>query len=246
VDKFSAMSEDWWNYNGVCKPLHSMNRLRIPFIRDRLLSGNTEQANSGKPLEGLKILDVGCGGGIVSEQLARLGAEVTGIDASEQNINIAKHHCARDVTTQHINYVCSTVEDLAPHSLGKFDAVVASEVIEHVDNPEMFIQTLSNVLKEDGSLFLTTINRTNRSWLLAVVGAEYILGLLPRGTHNWDKFVQPEEAEEMLDKAGMTTRLVNGMAYIPGVNCWSWFPDQSVNYALHATKYSSSVAQNTS
>jgi len=118
----------------------------------------------------------------------------------------------------------------------KFDAVVASEVIEHVDNPQLFIQTISNLLKDEGSLFLTTLNRTTRSWLLAIIGAEHILGMLPVGTHDWNKFLTPGEVEMMLDSAG-GTRLVNGMLYVPGLNKWSWFPDSSVNYALHATKY---------
>jgi len=233
VDKFSKMAEDWWNPNGVCKPLHSMNRLRIPFVRDRLVP----QVKTDTPLKGFTILDIGCGGGIVSEQLARLGATVTGVDACKENIDIAKFHCSRDPTTKDIQYLCTTVEDFAENSELKFDAVVASEVIEHVDNPQLFIQTISGLLKDDGSLFLTTLNRTTRSWLLAIIGAEHIMGLLPVGTHDWNKFLTPAEVEMMLDTAGMGTKVVNGMLYVPGVNKWSWFPDSSVNYALHATKY---------
>ncbi|XP_023335498.1 uncharacterized protein LOC111706791 isoform X2 [Eurytemora carolleeae] len=233
VDKFSSMAEDWWNPDGVCKPLHSMNRLRIPFIRDRLVG----EITSDKPLSGLHILDVGCGGGIVSEQLARLGAQVTGVDASQSNINIAKLHRTRDPDTVGIEYICSTVEEFQTSSLRKFDAVVASKIIEHVNNPQLFIQSISLLLKDEGSVFLTTLNRSTRSWLLAILGAEYVLGLLPRGTHDWNKFIKPEELEGWLDAAGIGTRLVNGMVYVPGLNTWSWFPDNSVNYALHGKKY---------
>jgi len=239
VDKFAKMAEDWWNHDGVCKPLHSMNRLRIPFVRDRLTAElKLTITEPETPLVGLQILDIGCGGGIVSEQLARLGARVTGVDACKENIDIAQFHCKRDPSTENIQYFCTTVEDfLANNSELKFDAVVASEVIEHVENPQVFIQTISSLLKDGGSLFLTTINRSTCSWLLAIVGAEYVLRLLPTGTHDWNKFLKPEEIEEMLDKAGMGTKLVQGMSYIPGLNRWDWFPDSSVNYALHATKY---------
>lgn len=241
VDKFAKMAEDWWNLNGVCKPLHSMNRLRIPFVRDRLVGGALESMTTNHPetpLQGLRILDIGCGGGIVSEQLARLGATVTGVDACKENIDIAKFHCTRDPSTENIQYLCTTVEEFYQNNSElKFDGIIASEVIEHVENPQIFIQTISHLLKDGGSLFLTTLNRSTRSWLLAIIGAEYILRLLPTGTHDWNKFLKPEEVEEMLDKVGMGTKVVQGMLYIPGLNRWDWFPDSSVNYALHATKY---------
>jgi len=233
VDKFSKMAADWWNPEGVCKPLHSMNKVRVPFVRDRLVPNN----NTAQPLKGLQILDVGCGGGILSEPLARLGASVTGVDACKENIDIAKFHSTKDENTKTINYICSTVEEFAETSELKFDAIVASEIIEHVDNPQLFINTNTSLLKEGGHLFITTLNRTTRSWLLAIVGAEYVLGMLPKGTHDWDKFLKPEEIQEMCEIAGLGTRMVNGLTYIPVMNKWIWIPDNSVNFALHATKY---------
>merc|ERR1719427_2288847 len=185
------MASDWWNTEGVCKPLHSMNRLRVPFVRDRLVPNN----RNALPLQGLKILDVGCGGGILSEPLARLGAKVTAVDACKENIDIAKFHSVKDEATKEINYICSTIEEFAESQEDKFDAIVASEIIE------------------------------------------YVIGLLPKGTHDWNKFLKPEEIEEMCDNCGMGTRLVNGMTYIPVFNKWLWIPDKSVNFALHAIKY---------
>jgi len=242
VDKFSAMSSDWWNPHGVCKPLHSMNRLRIPLIRDGLISSGVtrvELAYSDKPLQGLKILDVGCGAGIIAEALARIGAEVTAIDACQENIEAAKIHAELDPSlANNLKYICTTVEEHVDDvsDVFEYDAIVSSEVIEHVDNPPLFVAKCSQILKPDGSFFLTTLNRSTRSWLLAIVGAEYILGLLPKGTHQWDKFITPTELGDMLVQEGCQTRLVQGMMYIPGINKWSWIPDSSVNYALHAVK----------
>lgn len=234
VDKFAKMAGDWWNPEGVCKPLHSMNMVRVPFVRDRLVPGNNRSA---QPLKGMNILDVGCGGGILSEPLARLGASVTGVDACKENIEIAKFHSNKDNQTKNINFICSTIEEFAENSDTKFDAVVASEIIEHVDNPQLFITSMSSLLKDGGDLFITTLNRTTRSWLFAIVGAEYVACMLPKGTHDWEKFLKPEEIEEMCEKAGLGTRMVSGMTYIPVVNKWMWIPDKSVNFALHATKY---------
>jgi len=240
VDKFSAMSLDWWNPHGVCKPLHSMNRLRVPLVRDSIVNSglsNIHLAHSDTPLKGLKILDVGCGAGILSEALARIGAEVTAIDACPQNIEVAKSHAQQDESlSDNLKYVCTTVEEHVETVNDEYDAIVASEVIEHVDNPGVFVNKCSQVLKSGGSFIVTTINRSTRSWLLAIVGAEYILGLLPIGTHDWFKFLTPTEVSGMLDEAGCQTRLVHGMLYIPGVNKWSWISDNSINYAIHAVK----------
>jgi len=240
VDKFSAMSGDWWNPHGVCRPLHSMNRLRVPLIRDGLINSglsNIQLAHSDKPLEGLKILDVGCGAGIIAEALARIGADVTAIDACAENIEAAKIHADLDPNlADNLKYICTTVEEHVEVVSDEYDAIVASEVIEHVDNPEIFVRKCSQVLKVDGSFFLTTLNRSTRSWLLAIVGAEYVLGLLPKGTHEWDKFLTPGELGDMLGQAECQTRLVHGMLYLPVLNKWSWVSDNSVNYALHAVK----------
>jgi len=240
VDKFTAMSRDWWNPHGVCKPLHSMNRLRVPLVRDCLVNSgisNVHLAHTDTPLRGLKILDVGCGAGILSEALARIGAEVTAIDACPENIEVAKAHAELDESlSDNLKYICTTVEEYVDTVEDEYDAIVASEVIEHVNNPDTFVRKCTEVLKTDGSFFVTTINRSSRSWLLAIVGAEYVLGLLPKGTHDWDKFLKPNEVSDMLNSAGCQTRLVHGMLYLPVVNKWSWIPDNSVNYALHAVK----------
>lgn len=239
VDKFSAMSSDWWNPSGVCAPLHSFNKLRIPLVRDGLISSGLvpESENPATPLANTNILDVGCGAGIVSEPLARLGATVTGIDACQQNIEVARHHSNLDPGIEdRLNYLCTTVEEFRERDGDKYDAVVASEVIEHVDNPNIFVNNCAELLKPGGSLFITTLNRTTRSWLLAILGAEYILGLLPKGTHSWDKFLTPEEVTDMVEKAGLVTRQTSGMSYIPVVNSWCWTQDHSVNYMLQAVK----------
>jgi len=240
VDKFTIMSRDWWNPHGVCKPLHSMNRLRVPLVRDGLVNSGTsniDMAHTDTPLKGLKILDVGCGAGIFSEALARIGAEVTAIDACAENIEEAKTHAKLDESLRdNLKYICTTVEEHVDTVDDEYDAIVASEVIEHVNNPDTFVRKCTEVLKTDGSFFLTTINRSTRSWLLAIVGAEYVLGLLPKGTHDWNKFLKPSEVSDMLNNAGCQTRLVHGMLYMPVINKWSWISDKSVNYAMHAVK----------
>jgi len=247
VDKFKAMSSDWWNPSGVCKPLHSMNTLRIPLIREGLLQSvlaSPEYQDTDKPLTGLKILDVGCGAGIISEQLARIGASVVGIDACEENIEAAREHADLDPGLDtNLKYYCHTVEQHLENLEDCYDAVVASEVIEHVENQQIFIRKCIEAIKPDGSIFVTTINRTSRSWLLAIVGAEYVLGLLPRGTHQWEKFVQPSELCRMVETEGCHTRSVQGMLYVPWANVWKWFPDCSVNYAFHAVKSKEETAE---
>jgi len=242
VDKFRAMSSTWWDPKGVCRPLHSMNRLRVPLVREGLLQeGTLSEAfmETDKPLTGLKLLDVGCGAGLLSEPLARIGASVVGLDACTENIEAAREHLSLDPELQErLSYQCCTVEEHAENLDGPcYDAVVASEVIEHVDNPEIFLTKCSQLLKPGGSIFLTTINRSTSSWLLAIVGAEYVLGLLPRGTHEWDKFVKPEELGRLLEGRECTVRSVKGMMYLPPpMDSWSWTSDCSVNFALHAVK----------
>ena len=239
LDKFSAMAQDWWNPHGVCKPLHSLNRLRVPLVRDGLVSTGLTQpelAESDKPLSGLRVLDVGCGAGLLSEALARIGAHVTAIDACSDNIEAAKIHAADDEELGNLSYICTSIEEHSLNLSEKYHAVVASEVIEHVDNQELFLEKCLEVLRPSGSIFLTTINKTQLSWLVAIVGAEYVTGLLPRGTHQWEKFISPERIREILSEQDCQTRLVHGMMYNPLTNNWWFAANDSVNFALHAVK----------
>merc|ERR1712018_909803 len=216
-----------------------MNGVRVPFVCDNLLKAQGRTVTDDLTLSNYKIIDIGCGGGILSESLARLGASVTGLDPCVPNIEAAKAHAAKDSQIlANITYIPMTAEEFLEQNKDgpAFDAVVASEVIEHVDNPQQFVNTCSKLVNEDGSLFFTTIDRTTKSWLGAIVAAEYILKLLPSGTHDWNKFIRPQELTEMIENSGCNVRSVQGMFYIPGVNKWTWFPDSSVNYALHAIK----------
>lgn len=237
VQKFESIASEWWNPNGPAKALHSMNTLRVPLVTDGLLkTGKTKSTD--KPLDGLKIIDIGCGGGILSEALARLGATVVGLDPADSNIKVAQSHANLDPSiAERITYMNITAEEyLERHLESPFDAAVASEVIEHVDNPQEFVSTCSQLVTNDGSLFFTTINRNTKSWLGAIIAAEDILGLLPKGTHDWNKFITPQELSTFTESAGCRVRLIHGMFYFPGINKWTWFPDVSVNYALHAIK----------
>jgi len=247
VNKFQNMTNQWWDPNGPAKGLHSMNDLRVPLVRDGLI--HTHRVDPGataagaEPLAGLNILDVGCGGGLLTERLARMGAQVVGIDAAQASIDAAQAHLSNDqLLMGRIKYKLCTVEEYLAASDGgqsgkKFDAVVASEVIEHVSNPAMFVNTCSSLLSDGGSIFVTTINRTMRSYLGAILAAEYALRLLPVGTHDWNKFVTPAEVEKWLKDAGCSKiRLVHGMFYVPFLNKWTWIPDTAVNYAIHAVK----------
>ncbi|KAK4019718.1 ubiquinone biosynthesis O-methyltransferase, mitochondrial [Daphnia magna] len=239
IQKFSKMANEWWDINGPFNGLHSLNQLRVPFIRNGISSYQKSTIMNATPaslLAGCSILDVGCGGGILSESLGRLGANVTAIDPSEENVAAASLH-AQKLKLKNVTYEVNSVENfqtLNPTTL--FDAVTASEVIEHVENPEFFIQTCTNLLKPGGSLFITTINRTAASWALAICAAEYALNVVPKGTHDWNKFVTPDELNSFFTKNGCQLRQLHGMAYNPFLNKWHWSRCTSVNYALHATK----------
>ncbi|CAL4137198.1 unnamed protein product, partial [Meganyctiphanes norvegica] len=241
VNKFRAMAESWWDPHGDCKPLHSLNKLRVSLIRNNLIQSgivNPAFVNGPQPLTGLNILDVGCGGGILCEPLARLGAQVTGVDAAQENISVAEIHAQRDHRVlKNVNYICGTIEE---HSVSvgsmQYDAVVASEVLEHVDQPEVFIDSCASLIKPGGSLFLTTINKTYTSWIGAIAIAEYALHLLPPGTHNWEKFIPRQDLLFMVEKSQCHPKSVQGMAYNPVNNQWCWISNISVNYAVHAIK----------
>ncbi|XP_078617548.1 ubiquinone biosynthesis O-methyltransferase-like [Branchiostoma floridae x Branchiostoma japonicum] len=237
VKKFNALASKWWDTKGELKGLHSMNRLRVPMIRDTLVKHHNISKKS-RPLEGLRILDVGCGGGILSVPLAKLGAQVTGLDASEEAVKAATAHMARDPSLKDtLTFTHGTVEDLVASEVRDYyDALVASEVIEHVDALDDFVGSSCDLVKPGGSLFFTTINRTTQSYYLAVIAAEYIVGVVPRGTHNWNKFVKPEELKNELKANNCHHRLIHGMFYNPFLNRWNWTGSTEMNYALHAIK----------
>uniref|UniRef100_A0A0B7A3G2 Ubiquinone biosynthesis O-methyltransferase, mitochondrial n=1 Tax=Arion vulgaris TaxID=1028688 RepID=A0A0B7A3G2_9EUPU len=238
VNKFSKLSALWWDEAGEFKALHSLNEMRIPLIRDVLVSLKTiDQYDVTRPLEGFLVLDVGSGGGILSEPLARLGASVTGLEASEESIKIAQAHLIHDPAIQDkLQYVQCTVEELAESQAGKFDAVVASEVLEHVTDASLFVTCACKLVKPGGSIFFTTLNKTRLSYILGIAVAENILGVVSPGTHDWEKFVPPVNLQHMLEKNNFITRLVHGMCYNPLTNRWTWIKDTSINYALHAVK----------
>ncbi|XP_010164925.1 ubiquinone biosynthesis O-methyltransferase, mitochondrial, partial [Antrostomus carolinensis] len=236
MKKFQLLAHKWWDEEGEYSALHSMNDIRVPFIRDTLLNMSSNY-HLGNPLSGVKILDVGCGGGLLSEPLGRLGASVTGIDPLEDNIRTADQHKSFDpVLAKRIQYKSSSLEEIVEESMETFDVIVASEVVEHVADLEMFIKCCSQVLKPEGSLFITTINKTQLSYILGIVVAEKILGIVPAGTHEWEKFVPPEELERLLEANGFSVKTVNGMLYNPLSGSWSWMESTSVNYAMHAVK----------
>ncbi|XP_076780193.1 ubiquinone biosynthesis O-methyltransferase, mitochondrial isoform X2 [Arvicanthis niloticus] len=236
VKNFLALAHKWWDEYGKFAPLHSMNDLRVPFIRDNLLKKSANH-HPGKPLSGMKILDVGCGGGLLTEPLGRLGASVVGIDPVAENIKIAQHHKSFDpVLDKRIQYKVCSLEEIVNESAELFDAVVASEVVEHVINLETFIQCCYQVLKPGGSLFVTTINKTQLSYALGIVFSEQIAGIVPKGTHTWEKFVSPEKLESILEPNGLSVETVAGMIYNPFSGYWHWSENTSLNYAAHAVR----------
>lgn len=233
--KFAAIAETWWDSEGPFKPLHVMNPTRLAFIRSALCRHFKKDPYSAKPLEGLKIVDVGCGGGILSEPLARMGATVTGVDAVEKNINIARLHAESDPTTSTIEFCCTTAEKLVEEGR-KFDAVMALEVIEHVAEPAEFCKSLAALTIPDGATIISTINRSMRAYATAIVAAEYILRWLPTGTHEWSKFLTPEELVLILQRAGINVEEMAGFAYNPVTGRWSLSDDISVNFIAMGTK----------
>ncbi|CAL4928351.1 unnamed protein product [Urochloa decumbens] len=243
VAKFAAIAETWWDANGPFKPLHLMNSTRLSFIRSTLCRHFRRDPYSSKPLEGLKVIDVGCGGGILSEPLARMGATVTAIDAVDKNIKIASIHAASDPTTASIEYCCTTAEALVKEER-LFDAVISLEVIEHVANPLEFCESLSALTVPNGATVVSTINRSMRAYATAIVAAEYILRWLPRGTHEWSKLVTPEELSLMLQKASISVEEMAGFAYNPLSGDWSLSDDISVNYIAFGVKKSETPSTN--
>ena len=188
IEKFSRIAEEWWDPTGKFKPLHKFNPIRISYIKEKIIS-SFKLENSDKPLQKIRLLDIGCGGGLLSEPMSRLGAEVTGIDASEKNIQVAKLHAKKN--NLKINYLTASPENLKIDR--KFDVILNMEIIEHVEDVDIFLKSCSSLLKKEGIMFVATINKTLKSYLFAIIGAEYILRWLPIGTHEWDKFIDPND-----------------------------------------------------
>ncbi|MDB2415117.1 bifunctional 2-polyprenyl-6-hydroxyphenol methylase/3-demethylubiquinol 3-O-methyltransferase UbiG [Rickettsiales bacterium] len=227
VEKFSALADKWWDKDGAFKPLHKFNPVRISYIEDIL---NKNFKNGAK---GIDLIDVGCGGGLLSEPMAKLGANVTGIDASEKNINIAKIHSERSNLS--IDYQNISVEDLVKQQK-KYDVVMCMEVLEHVANVQQFIAECCQILKPNGILFMATMNRTVKSYALGIIGAEYILRWLPRGTHDWSKFLKPSEIESGLSENNVKLKQIQGVSYNPLSDAWYLSDDISVNYMIMGVK----------
>ena len=233
IRRFDLLANDWWDPDGPSAMLFRLNPVRISFILDNLAEAISTRRGEPNALAGLQMLDVGCGGGILSEPMARLGASVTGIDASAPNIDAARDH-AHGMNLE-INYECQTLEEL--HETGqKFEVIMAMEILEHVANKATFLETLARVLKPGGSLFLSTFNKTLKSYAAAIVGAEHLLRLLPRGTHQWHKFTPPSEMIQSLLANGLEPVQIKGVAYAPFSNTWTLSKDLSVSYILHASK----------
>ena len=225
IEKFSEIAEEWWDPSGKFKPLHKFNPIRIDYIKQNIIK-TLKLDNKIRPLDKIKILDVGCGGGLLSEPMCRLGAEVTGIDASEKNISVAKIHAKKN--DLNIKYICSSPEKLKNDN--KYDVILNMEIIEHVDDVEFFLKSCSNLLKKNGIMFVATLNKTLKSYIFAIVGAEYILRWLPIGTHEWEKFLKPEELISILKKNDLKLDKVDGMNFNLIKNKWSVGNDKSVNY----------------
>ena len=225
IEKFSAIAAEWWNPNGKFKPLHKFNPIRIKYIKDNIIN-NFKLNLTNKPLKKINILDIGCGGGLLSEPMSRLGASVTGIDASKKNIEIAKLHSKTNKLK--INYMCASPETLKTKI--KFDVILNMEIIEHVKDIDLFIKESSNLLKKNGLMFIATLNKTLKSYLFAIVGAEYILNWLPIGTHDWNKFVKPENIIKICKKNNLHIKKIDGMKINLLNNQWSLSKDNSVNY----------------
>jgi 2-polyprenyl-6-hydroxyphenyl methylase/3-demethylubiquinone-9 3-methyltransferase len=225
IEKFSRIATEWWSPNGKFKPLHKFNPIRIKYIKDNIIQ-NFKLSTKDKPLKNIDILDIGCGGGLLSEPMFRLGANVVGIDASEKNINVAKIHAKKNKIK--IKYICTSPENLKIKK--KFDVILNMEIVEHVEDINFFIKKSSALLKKDGLMFVATLNKTIKSYVFAIVGAEYILKWLPIGTHEWDKFIKPETLIEIAKKNCLKLEKLDGVKFNLLTDKWSLSSDNSVNY----------------
>ena len=227
IEKFSKLAKDWWNPKGKFRPLHLFNPARISFIKDKLISHFALNPNSEKPLEKLKILDVGCGGGLLCEPLNRLGATITGIDASNNNIEVAKLHSKE--MNLNIEYIHAAPENLDLKN-NAYDAVLCMEVVEHLKDVNLFIENCSKLIKKNGIMFIATINKNLKSYIFSILGAEYVLRWLPIGTHDWDKFLTPQDLEIITSKNNFMADEIVGMKFNLFSKKWSRTNDSSVNY----------------
>ena len=225
IEKFSKIAEEWWDPHGKFKPLHKFNPIRISYIKESIINSFKLQEKV-RPLKKVKILDIGCGGGLLSEPMSRLGADVMGIDASDKNIEIAKFHAKKD--NLNIKYLCASPEQL--NTSTKFDVILNMEIVEHVKDVDFFLQSCSKLLRKNGIMFVATINRTLKSYFFAIIGAEYILRWLPIGTHEWEKFVKPGELVKILKKYDLRLDSLDGMKFNLLKDEWKVSKDKSVNY----------------
>ena len=233
VERFGALADEWWDPRGKFRPLHQINPIRLAFLRETLLSHTGRDGSGVRPFAGLTLLDIGCGGGLIAEPLARLGASVTGLDPAPENIDTARRHAEGQRLS--INYIVGTSWDVAAQGR-RFDCVIALEVIEHVPDVDAFLQSCADVTEASGLVVLSTLNRTPKSFALGIVAAEYLLGWLPRGTHQWTRFITPDELRQSLKSAGLASVAERGMSYDPIAGTWRLSADFSVNYLMAAVK----------
>ena len=231
IEKFSKIAEEWWNPDGKFKPLHNFNPIRIKYIKDNIVK-DFNIKHSGKPLKNINLLDIGCGGGLLSEPMCRLGANVVGIDASKKNIEVAKFHAKKNKLK--INYKVASPEKLKTKI--KFDVILNMEIVEHVENIDFFIKESSKLLKKNGIMFVATLNKTLKSYAFAIIGAEYILKWLPIGTHDWEKFVKPNDLIKIAEKNDLSLKKLDGMKFNILDDSWKVSKDTSVNYIIKLKK----------
>ena len=232
IQKFSDLAEEWWDVKGKFKPLHMFNPIRIEYITEKIKSHFNINKTENNFLKNLNILDIGCGGGLISEPMSRLGGTVTGIDASEKNIRIAQIHARKN--NLDIRYLKKSPEQL--NEFEKFDVILNLEIIEHVENVNLYIESCYKLLKKNGIMFTATLNRTLTSYVKAIIGAEYILRWLPIGTHDWNKFIKPEELEKILTVKGFRTIDIKGLEFNPLLGKWKKSNNLSVNYIFCSAK----------
>ena len=233
VDRFSAMASEWWDPTGKFRPLHKFNPVRLTYIRDHVCAHFGSDSKSPRALAGLRVLDIGCGGGLLCEPFARMGADVVGADASETNIEIARIHAAQ--TGVQVDYRAETAESLAAAG-ERFDVVLNMEVVEHVADVDLFLSSCAQMVRPSGLMFIATINRTFKALALAIVGAEYVLRWVPRGTHQFERLVRPDEIEKPLGAAGMQVVGRTGVFYNPLADSWNLSHDMDVNYIMLAAR----------